>query len=119
MQICGNAPEQSLAAVHLASSARAPTLMSALTAMIAAKSIELLVMISLPLMLFEKVTLPEDGKVIAVIRERCDTSSGVFMWTAHPPAAVQPKSFRQHSCSTIRDYESIDLNHMTSVICAT
>jgi hypothetical protein len=68
MQICGNAPEQSLAVVHLASSARAPTLMSALTAMIAAKSIELLVMISLPLMLFEKVMLPEGGKAIAVNR---------------------------------------------------
>jgi hypothetical protein len=119
MQICGNAPEQSLAAVHLASSARAPVLMSALTAMIAAKSIELLVMISLPLMLFEKVTLPEDGKAIAVNRERCDTASAAFMWTAPSLAAAQPKSFRRSRCSTIRDYESIDLNHMTSVICAT
>jgi hypothetical protein len=91
----GNGPVHSLAVAHLASSARAPTLTSALAAMIAANSIELLmVMISLPLMLFQKVMLPEYGKMIAVNRERCDTSSGVFMWTAHPPAAAQPKSFR-------------------------
>ena len=55
MQICGNGPVHSAAFVHLAAScAQAPTLMSALEAMIAANSIELLmVMISLPLMLSE------------------------------------------------------------------
>ena len=56
MQICGNGPVHSADFVHLAAScAQAPTLTSALDAMIAANSIELLmVMISLPLMLSEK-----------------------------------------------------------------
>ena len=96
MQIMGNGPVHSAAFVHLAAScAQAPTLTSALDATIAATSIELrMVMISLPLMLSENVMLSEKGKAIAVNRERCDTSSGAFMWTAHPPAAAQPKSFR-------------------------
>ena len=76
MQIMGNGPVHSAAFVHLAAScAQALTLKSALDAMIAANSIELLmVMISLPLMLSEKGKGPS--------------------WTAPPPAAAQPESFR-------------------------
>jgi hypothetical protein len=88
MQICGNGPVHSADFVHLAAScAQAPTLTSALDAMIAANSIELrMVMISLPLMLSEKVMLSEKGRWIAVNRQGCDASSGAFMLTAPQPA---------------------------------